>query len=212
MSTDLNFLTDSEHDARRPNYSTIHELVLTVLPREVIDGRELEAEFEVEVAHPEECPAGITDEDFCPVAAHELACGIDESFTDPFGEPDELDEFELAALNGKRIAFAMSSRLTGGGYPDYDWDVEEDFVYDDGRSGARAVVEHMAAGQPPVCARCGSWQRSDGSTGPTLPACTDDAWAHEETCRTWFGQWSADHLCASCESKLNPSDAVEETP
>lgn len=206
----------------RPDFSQVHELVVTVHPREIVDGVEHETEFEVDVAHPVDCPFHTRLDDdataqssFCPVEDHVQVCGIDDFLTDPFGQPDNLTDDELAALNGKRIKFAMSTLVTGGGYPDYEYDLEEELVFDDGRPGALAIVERMAAGNPPVCACCGKWQRVDGTAGPALPWCHEDGWTHQETCSEWLRAGGHDYLCSSCEETLHaefaPLDAAIES-
>lgn len=102
-----------------------HTVTLIVHPRQtVIPFVEWEAEYEFEIDHPDTCSACVED---CPVADYLENVGIDETFYEPFPQPDFLDEATLAALDGTVLSFVMTRHFSSWSTPDgteydCDWD------------------------------------------------------------------------------------------
>jgi hypothetical protein len=107
-----------------------HPVILTVYPRETLDGVTHEAEYEIDVDHPSTCSQHVEE---CPVADYLDVIGIDRDLYAGFPEPDYLSDQELAVLNGtvRYVAITRSYTHHSGPYGD-DWDVEYEFEWSDG--------------------------------------------------------------------------------
>lgn len=115
---------------RTPDNADPHTVALSVHPREVIDGAEYEADYEVAVTHPDTCSELVED---CPVADLIEIDGLGRDFYVGFPEPDHLSDADLAVLDGTvrfltvtRLARWYSNPGEGGGC-----DVEYDFTWSD---------------------------------------------------------------------------------
>ena len=115
-----------ENPAEMPRDNTDpHTVTITVHPRQtVIPFVEWEAEYEFEIDHPDTCSGCVED---CPVADYLEIVGIDETFSEPFPQPDFLDEATLAALDGTVLSFVMTRTFSSWSTPDgteYDSDFQ----------------------------------------------------------------------------------------
>ncbi|KQP62847.1 hypothetical protein ASF47_17700 [Nocardioides sp. Leaf285] len=123
---DLGFLAP-EPPGRADNTDP-HPVTLSVLHRDVVPGPSgcspswYEAEFDVDLGHPETCDASVES---CPLADLLETIGVDERLLAPFGEPDHLSDQQLTHLDGTvRYVEVRRNSTTHSGPYGTEYDVE----------------------------------------------------------------------------------------
>lgn len=112
-------------EAKHVDNNDPHPITLKVNPRETVDGKEWEAEYEVTIGHPDTCTGG---EDECPIADYLNVVGIDEEFTKGLPDPGPLTDEQLAELDGtvRWLVLTRTSRKWSNADGE-EWDVDYDF-------------------------------------------------------------------------------------